>query len=502
MIVVYFVQKRARFRIPRHLSLATMSSFEAFDLTLLDHTIPPCYVRFFLSFPLDNVPTAVSQLQAGTASLLKRLPFLAGDLAPSETPGATKGLLCIRPSALNTLDSEALCIRTHDCLLKHCTITASTSEQCGTADESYLPLPFFADVGKAVPIFRLQINVLKDGIVLGLAFHHAAIDATGMGVVVQELATCCRDPEMSDPMLPRTDVDQQRRARELLATSFARSTPRQDHSTEFPVVASMLTDLAGIKKAMGQAAKEFSTQYFRLPSRMVQDLKQCCNQALTAHRESFHQTSWLSSNDIVVSLLWMCLNRSRHSGRVARPSQSQICMAVNVRNRLQPPIPSTYINNAVVFLRDSVEIESFLCPQEKDVSSRFCRGPAELQGWQFDLCQIASRIRCKLKHMDNAYVRSVISYLAEVEDLSTIAFGPSDFYISSWRELGIYHADFGGSLGHPTDMRVCDGMTDGQFYIMPKRRQGEDFWEVHVTIHRDTMAALCADKLWSTYTSA
>lgn len=485
-----------------------MSVFEPFDLTPLDHIIPPCYVRFFLGFPVRDVAAALAQIQAGTALLIEQLPFLAGDLALSETPGATKGLLSIRPSAANGLESGVLSVKAHDALLEQCTTTASHTEQRGTADESYLPLPFFPDVDRPVPIFRLQINTLRDGLILGFVFHHGAVDATGLGVVVQQLADCCREPGVRTGQnnTRRTGVDQQHAAREQLAGSRADSSQRRDHSAEFPVVASLPADLNSIKKVLLQTANEMSTRYFRLSSRVVDELKQRLNHILAVRRpSSSHRTSWVSGNDTVVSLLWMCLNRSRHSGRDASPPKvSQICMAVNVRGRLQPPIPASYIGNGIVLLRESVDMQTFLHPQDNCSMVGLCKDSKqdEFEASLWAICEVASQIRQSLNGIDDGYVRSVNSYLGEIEDLSTISFSQSDFHISSWREIGIYQADFGGELGHPADMRVPDGMIDGQFYILPKRQLEDGFWEVHVTIHRDTMATLCADPLWSTYTSS
>ena len=484
-----------------------MSVFEPFNLTPLDHIIPPCYVRFFLGFPLQDVPAALAQLKAGTALLIEQLPFLAGDLTLSETPGATKGLLSIRPSAPNGLESGVLSIKAHDTLLQQCTTTASHAEQRGTTDESYLPLSFFPEFGKPVPIFRLQINTLKDGVILGFVFHHGAVDATGLGVVIQQLADCCREPEVITRQIGQRGsmVDQQRAAREQLAGCRADPSQRRDHRTEFPIVPSLPADLDSIKQMLMQTANEMSTRYFRLSSSTVDELKQRCNHILAARQlSSSDEMPWVSSNDIVVSLLWMCLNRSRHSGRGASlPSVSQICMAVNVRGRLQPPIPAAYIGNAIVLLRESVDMQTFLHPQNKGPVMGLCKESSQdkFEPWQMAICEIASRIRQGLNGMEDGYVRSVNSYLGEVDDLSTISFSQSDFHISSWREIGVYQADFGGEMGHPADMRVPDGMIDGQFYVLPKRQQEGGFWEVHVTIHRDTMATLCADPLWSTYTS-
>lgn len=491
--------------------------FDPFDLTPLDHIIPPCYVRFFLSFPVSDVPTAIAQLQAGMAILSSQVPFLEGDLVPCDRPGARKGLLEIRPRKPNTTGSEVLVVKYHKISLQKSQTAASNVEQLGTTDESYLPLPFFPDIGKPVPIFRLQINALTDGVILGFVFHHNVFDATGFGLVVQELARCCQSPNdiIQSSLLP--NQNQHQAVRERILKHQAPSEERQDHSTEFPVVTSLSEDLDGIKAMLMQTASLMSTRYFHLPAYKVDHLKRICNKILpmlpNIQQRSDGETPWVSSNDIVVSLLWMCLNRSRYSFHENCPlKRSEICMAVNARGRMNPPILSNYIGNMIVLLRESIDMNVFLQTQhemggskesahsEPSEDSEVPSCP-EIEPWQIALCRIATTIRKKLNSVDDSYLRSVISYLENVPDLSTVGFSQSDFHMSSWRDTGVYEADFGGELRHPSDMRVPDGMVDGQFYILPKRLQKDALWEIHVTIHQDTMKRLCSDELWASYTA-
>lgn len=490
--------------------------FEAIDLTPLDHIIPLCYVRFFLSFSLSDVASATAQLQDGMTTLISELPFLQGVVAPCDRPGARKGLLQIQPSRQDIAGQGVLTVKHHDTTLQKSNSTASSTEQVGVADESCLPLPVFPEIGKPAPIFRLQVNALEDGIILGFAFHHGAFDASGVGVVIQELARCCRPPR--DVIKPGllSKLDQQKAARENVLGCRALPDKRKDHSTEFPIVPSLQADLGNILSILLKTASVVSTRYFRLPAHKVNDLKQICNQILPMlldiQQEWKGETLWLSSNDIVVSLLWMCMNRTRHSHKISEnppPKSSEICMSVNVRGRVKPPILPTYMGNMVVFLRENIDMTVFL--QDLDETVNLSKStseepggdqetPLQVKSWQVALCRIALNIRKKLNGLDDEYARSVISYLDEVPDLSTVTVGLSDFHISSWRDLGVYEADFGDAVGHPSDMRIPDGVVDGQFYIMPKRLGKDAEWEAHVTIHQDLMEQLRSDELWASYT--
>lgn len=74
-------------------------------------------------------------------------------LAPCETPGARPGKLEIRPPLEE--DGNSVCIVGHhstSCLTD--SSATSATEQLGTANENYLPIPFFPELDKPVPIFR------------------------------------------------------------------------------------------------------------------------------------------------------------------------------------------------------------------------------------------------------------------------------------------------------------------------------------------------------------
>ncbi|KAF7526570.1 hypothetical protein PCG10_003961 [Penicillium crustosum] len=479
--------------------------FEAYPLTGLDHTIPPCYVRFFLTFPVPDVALAVNQPQKGADNFIEKLPFLAGYLAPCETPGVRPGQLEIRPPAEEGIPVCLVAHHSNSCLAD--SSATSTTEQLGTANENYLPVPFFPELDKPVPIFRVKVNAMTDGIILGFAFHHSVIDATGIGTIVRDFARCCRGPD-GGPL--EISLESQNDSREKLRHCGGPPDPRFDHNKEYPLVASLPADLEGMKQVLIQTARLMSTQYFRIPASLVNALKETCNHML---RESpalkdEGENPWISSNDLVVSLLWLCLNRVRYpaeNNNVIPPSDSSVCMAVNIRGRMKSPINPGYVGNAIVLLRESVGMSAFLHKLgDGDPLGAQCYETAKRLGretWEAALVRIALAIRRKLNTINDSYVRSVISYLEGVPDLSTVAFGQTDYHISSWRDIGVYEADFGGHMGHPSDMRVPDGMVDGMFYILPRRQGTHPCWEIHVTIHQDTMKRLIADPVWARYTA-
>lgn len=483
--------------------------FEPYGLTNLDHTIPPCYVRFTAVFPVSNIPLGVESLQRGADLLTSEFPFLTGCVIPNRNPGARKGALQIEPD-----DHYAgiLQVKQH----------ASSYDTGSTiAEERYLPLPFFADSNTPAPIIRLQVNAMTDGIILGIAFNHQVVDGTAMGVLIRDFARCCilaGGSSVPSTSGLETNLERQVEGRAILSASGLEKTPllshpKIDHSAEYPVVAPLPADRKALTQAMQLSARSLTMQRFLIPTNKLQSLVNVCNDWLAKSSEFSEERPWVSKNDVVVSLFWMCFKRAQEYGPSGKattvtsqhtdaPSMTRISMAVNVRGRTIPPTPPAYIGNAVVPLLESVSMDLILGNHSPLATSSGEEHTCKDKKIIHSLSHMAYAIRKKLHHIDDAFVRSVISHLEGVSDLSTICIGQSDFNISSWRDMGICTADYGPYLGHPVDVVIAKGMIDGQFYILPRKGHdgdGEDFWEIEATLRTETLERLCADEILSSY---
>ncbi|PKY06746.1 hypothetical protein P168DRAFT_288653 [Aspergillus campestris IBT 28561] len=477
--------------------------FEAYGLPSLDHTVPPCYIRIALVFPVPKVSSGVEYLQRGAALLASEFPFVTGYVTPVRDPNARKGALQIEPIASSDDDHASILNVKHH--------SASCHSQSTVAEEQYLPLPFAPHPHKPAAIFRLQANAMSDGVILGAVFNHQAIDGTGAGALLRDFARCCMlAAEGTAPSAGTFEMDHelQMAGRALLSSKgLGASLPRPniDHSAEFPVVAPLPADWETITSALEQAAESLRFQRFLLPAKGIETLTNACNDLLQRSYELSEDQPWVSKNDVVVSLLWMCFTRARRDtasatpGQNGTPSTSGICMAVNVRGRTAPPIPAAYVGNAFVMLRQNVSMDVILGDHAPSSGERCIQKHSSTVQ---TLSHMAYAIRRKLHSIDDTFVRSAISYLEGVSDLSAIAMGQSDFNISCLQDLSFCTTDYGGDLGVPADIRMPKGMIDGQFYVLPRKRHhgdGDAFWEVEATLCPESMERLCADGVLSSY---
>jgi hypothetical protein len=77
-----------------------------------------------------------------------------------------------------------------------------------------------------------------------------------------------------------------------------------------------------------------------------------------------------------------------------------------------------------------------------------------------------------------------------------IAYNTLDIMVTSWRDTGIYHVDFGNKLGYPVDMQVEDVAVGGMFIVLPRRRTPNEIWELQATADPDTMRYMCENTTW------
>ncbi|KAE9026133.1 hypothetical protein PR001_g12263 [Phytophthora rubi] len=182
-----------------------------------------------------------------------------------------------------------------------------------------------------------------------------------------------------------------------------------------------------------------SQQRFHLSPRELRDLK-----TFAAFGD---ETPPFSTLDCVTALLTWLITRCRgHRDAV------QVSTALNLRRRMQPPLPDHFTGNAVLPALSRHPAQDF----EASNSSPCARS----------LHAIARRIRESVTKFTDAYIRDTISLLAAhtvdpdaLQSAARFASGP-DLLFSSWRGLGMTDVDFGSRPTYvgPPALQPCDGV--------------------------------------------
>ena len=59
-------------------------------------------------------------------------------------------------------------------------------------------------------------------------------------------------------------------------------------------------------------------------------------------------SSFISSNDIITAILGISVDRAQHPKRASNNENAGVTMTVDLRGRVQPPLPDTYVGNTAI----------------------------------------------------------------------------------------------------------------------------------------------------------
>ncbi|KAG6584762.1 peptidylprolyl isomerase domain and wd repeat-containing protein 1 [Phytophthora cinnamomi] len=143
--------------------------------------------------------------------------------------------------------------------------------------------------------------------------------------------------------------------------------------------------------------------------------------------------------------------QSQHVQARGHSNAVQVSTAVNLRRRVQPPLPEHFTGNAVLPALSNHPV------QDLDSASS---GPNANS-----LHAIARRVRESIAKFDDAYIRDTLSLLAAHPDPDTLqpavhfSSGP-DILFSSWRGLGMADINFGSRPAYagPPTLQHTDGV--------------------------------------------
>ncbi|KAL5357080.1 hypothetical protein BJX96DRAFT_172201 [Aspergillus floccosus] len=165
-----------------------------------------------------------------------------------------------------------------------------------------------------------------------------------------------------------------------------------------------------------------------------------------------------------------------------------------------------FMGNAATLVRQTIPLEAFAVEETLSDADRKkdMNGPELLSPFPDEcltvISQVAHGIRAKFQSVPDEYIRHFLAYLQAPTTNFTVILDSEDFYISNWRDDGVYDSGLGHPIGRPMRMRAPDGVTDGLVYIMPKRGERESApWEIYVSLNEDTMAHVLADPLWLSF---
>lgn len=248
----------------------------------------------------------------------------------------------------------------------------------------------------------LQVTSFKcGGFSIGISTNHATFDGLSFKVFLDNLAALAADKPLA--IIPCND-------RRLLA---ARSPPRVtfDHP-----------EMLKLKMPFGKESnnapifditqEDLDFKIFRLTPDDIANLKEKAK--ATVDNEN---SRYITGFNVVSALIWRCKALSYDHAKGKTPErESRMLYAVDIRPRLNPPLPASYVGNAVLSAYANAKCEEL---KEKPFS------------------RLVEMVSEGAKRISDEYARSAIDWGETYK-----GFPHGEFLVSSWWKLGFSKVEY------------------------------------------------------------
>ncbi|KAI3814775.1 hypothetical protein L1987_14419 [Smallanthus sonchifolius] len=287
------------------------------------------------------------------------------------------------------------------------------------------------------PLLLLQVTrFVCGGWSLGFCISHVAVDGQSALHFLSEWARVCRgEPLGSPPYLDRKVL----RAGDPKITCVNRNIEQHAQFSPPPI-------LLGQSSNENERKQETTVTMLKLTVTLVEKLRNKANKKPETERR-------FTRYEAVTAHAWRTACKIRN----LEPDQkTSIGICIDVRRRMNPPLPEKYFGNAIV-----------------DVIATGTAG--ELVSGTLGF--VSSKIRDTIEKVDDEFMNSVIDFLKNQEDLSKFQdlqlikdekgpfYGNPNLGVISWLTLPIYGVDFGWGKEIFTGPGTNDA-EDGDFLIL------------------------------------
>lgn len=302
------------------------------------------------------------------------------------------------------------------------------------------PLGDFSATGTIMSTF--QLTFIPGGLIVALAIRHSCADGDGCNTFLAtwaEGAAASRHGRTASPKVKTNAAGQQ-----LSATAPDRKRWQQLDG-KFPIL-----------KDLGKSPPSLAD--FQMPALKVRmwHFPRSSTAKLKAESSPVGRSSWISTYDAIVGLLWKTITRAKLP--LLNPALSKTTMmghSVSARNLLQPKLDQGYLGNAIVIsTTPPVPIHKVLA--------------------EGNLPKLAASIRESIKAVTPQAASEMVEWTAGLQDprfvtIALDAFMGMDFGVASWQAMTPYEKhDFG--FGPPKALRLPHPQFEGYVFVMPSRR--------------------------------
>ncbi|KAI0966159.1 hypothetical protein F4678DRAFT_450263 [Xylaria arbuscula] len=451
-------------------------------LSPLEGLMPRVYIRQFFCFPTADLQ-AIDTLSRGVSGLARDVPYVLSRVLRNES-GNTISAPC---------HSAEDIFSWHDLSdsIDYATLKAGHFAPDAFLAEGLIPPDTVPPYPASPAVFLARASLVNGGLILCVAVHHVTTDITGLGALLKIWASHCRDGSSRN-----IEFD----------TSWLSRSPLFSASESSPSPASMPSLLhirtpeesrraAGRSQAGGQ--KSYQTGIFYFSLQHLRALKDAVNAHVAVHEPG----SWVSTGDILTSLLWSATIAAQSNPNANRTGpyntrvSSTLSFPVQFRSLLRPPLPRDFLGAAFLMTsarvphEDVCLISSYFStkstsaahnqpaksePQE-DAEMEELVSPVHISA----LAGVALAIRQSVQKIDDAAVRGVLAYLETCPNTpnpeAPLVLGPprceaggTCTSVVSWADQCAYELDWGDIIGRCDAVRLAKMMYERDPIVLPQ----------------------------------
>ncbi|KAI1758313.1 hypothetical protein F4782DRAFT_20543 [Xylaria castorea] len=450
-------------------------------LSPLERFMPRAYVRQIYCFPTSN-PSAISTLSHGLIGLARDVPYILSRVV-SDKPGTGSAV------AANTQ-----CHSPDDIFSWH---DLSASIDYDTLKAGHFPPSAFLAPGVIPPdtippypaspaVFHARASLVKGGLILCVAVYHVVVDITGFDALLKIWASHCRNSSSREIGFDASWIDRGplfSASENWSNPSIHAPMPKLLH-TRTPEELARRAGLSQAGQVAGSGQKSYRTGIFYFPHQQLRALKDAVN----AHITSQEPGSWVSTSNILSSLLWSAILEAEGNFGLLNIDEavtdndtrtSTLSFPVQFRSVLRPPLPQDFLGaaflmtNAKVLHRDVCRISRTRTNSEPGARDQKLKlvPQAQIEADRAvdsvdipSLAKVALAIRKSMQGIDDVAVRQVLAYLEAQTDINPEApliLGPprydaggSGASVVSWADQHIYELSWGEAIGRCDTVRL------------------------------------------------
>ena len=465
--------------------------------------MPRAHMVKVLFFPVPNARATLvaAALKSSLKRTMEALPILSGSIQRGKHPPRVDSLCVGEP--WNTVND-----------IFHVTDLTESGLDYTKLRKQNFPLGAFREydmvsrslqgpLGAQTPVMMVQVNLVRDGMVLVVAVHHSCMDGYGSVAVFEIWAKFCRGEDGAELLRDGTWTEQRLmhgdEGNRLSDFPDCFLEPSSLYNGETngniaPPETSSPSPDPQVTVAVPQQSKEVVSETFFFSRSKLKALKSKVSASLpetTGDSNGSQSPAYISTNDALSAFIFACITRARTPPEHAGSTQMiPLVLPVSARRILDMPNPTGYMGNMIV----ACYFDMPLCTVRSELSS---------------LALIAQKIRKRLIEIygDRGLVKRWVGAIGTVEDTRRIAsaFRVTKDYpilLTSWSGHKFYDIEWGPEVGGR-----CEGVRlltdkgtpprpDGMVAILPELKFGHPMaqedggLEVLITLEKGVMAKL------------